>query len=283
MWSSRKNYVMRINTNVSALRAQRSMSDYSKQIENATGKISSGSRVRNASDDAASLAIGSKQKANIRSQYQAIRNANDVISQYQTAEGAMNEISSILVRLKELSLQASSGHLDDSERGMLNKEYMQMRSEMERIASSSHFNGNKLLQDKTGKTSEFQVGIHNNENSKLEFKNSNLTITEFNLGIVDSSIINAEEARLNLAHIDEAISKVSQRRAMAGSIESRMKSTIGNLETSNLNESASHSRLMDADMAYETSEKLRNELKHNGAASVLAQASQMSAVALKLM
>jgi len=121
---------MRLNTNVSALRAQRSMSEHTKQIESATGKISSGSRVRNGADDAASLSIGSKQKSNIRSQNQAIRNANDAIGQFQTAEGAMNEMGNMLVRLRELSVQAASGHLEDSERGMLNNEYVQLRREI---------------------------------------------------------------------------------------------------------------------------------------------------------
>jgi flagellin len=123
---------VRINTNVSSLRAQRAVSEHNKQIENSTGKISSGTRVRSAADDSASLSLGIKSKTQIRSQYQALRNANDVVSELQVAEGGMTEVSSMLIRLKELSLQASSDTLQDSDRGMLNSEYMALRQEIER-------------------------------------------------------------------------------------------------------------------------------------------------------
>lgn len=274
---------MRINTNVSALRAQREMSEHTKSIENASGKISSGSRVRNASDDAASLAIGSKQKTSIRSQHQAIRNANDAIGQFQTAEGAMNEVGSMLIRLKELSLQASTGTLQDSDRGMINSEYMAIRKEIERVARSTNFMGTNLLQDRSGKARDFMIGINDNDNSRISFSGAEISVTEFNLGLVDSSIVNAEEARINLGHIDQAIETLSSKRAKAGSYQNRIQTAINNLETTNINETSAMSRIMDADMAYESSEKIRSEGKLNAASSVLAQSSQFSAMALKLL
>ena len=279
------NYVwlMRINTNVSALAAQRAMSEHTKNIESTSGKLSSGTRVRSASDDAASLAIGQKQKTNIRSQHQAIRNANDAISHFQTAEGAMNEISTMLGRLKELSLQAANGTLQDEDRAHLNTEYMQTRREIERIARSSRFMNNDLLQDKTGKSSDFFIGIKNNSDSKLQVSGSDLTITEFSLGLVDSNIVNKEEARINLQHIDDAIGKLSEKRAKAGSYQNKVQSAINNLETSKQNESEAMSRSLDADMAYESSEKIRSEGKLMAATAVLAQSSQFSAMALKLL
>ena len=279
------NYVwlMRINTNVSALRAQREMSEHTKSIENASGKISSGSRVRNASDDAASLSIGSKQKSSIRSQHQAIRNANDAIGQFQTAEGAMNEVGSMLIRLKELSLQASTATLQDSDRGMLNNEYMQTRREIERVARSTNFMGSNLLQDRSGKPRDFMIGINDNENSKISFSGAEISVTEFNLGLVDSSVVNADEARINLGHIDQAIETLSSKRAKAGSYQNSIQTAINNLETTNINETSAMSRIMDADMAYESSEKIRSEGKLNAASSVLAQSSQFSAMALKLL
>jgi flagellin len=279
------NYVwlMRINTNVSALRAQREMSEHTKSIENASGKISSGSRVRNASDDAASLSIGNKQKTSIRSQHQAIRNANDAIGQFQTAEGAMNEVGSMLIRLKELSLQASTATLQDSDRGMLNNEYMQTRREIERVARSTNFMGTNLLQDRSGKPRDFMIGINDNDNSRISFSGAEISVTEFNLGLVDSSIVNAEEARINLGHIDQAIETLSSKRAKAGSYQNRIQTAINNLETTNINETSAMSRIMDADMAYESSEKIRSEGKLNAASSVLAQSSQFSAMALKLL
>ncbi len=274
---------MRINTNVSALRAQREMSEHTKSIENASGKISSGSRVRNASDDAASLSIGNKQKSSIRSQHQAIRNANDAIGQFQTAEGAMNEVGSMLIRLKELSLQASTGTLQDSDRGMLNSEYMAIRKEIERVARSTNFMGSNLLQDRSGKPRDFMIGINDNDNSRISFSGAEISVTEFNLGLVDSSIVNAEEARINLGHIDQAIETLSSKRAKAGSYQNRIQTAINNLETTNINETSAMSRIMDADMAYESSEKIRSEGKLNAASSVLAQSSQFSAMALKLL
>ena len=275
-------WLMRINTNVSALRAQRSMSEHNKQIESASGKISSGSRVRNASDDAASLSIGQKQKTSLRSQYQAVRNANDAIAQFQVAEGGMNEIGNMLVRLKELSLQAASGHLQDSDRGMLNEEYMQVRREVERIAKTTRFMSNDLLQDKSGNTRDFMIGINNDADSKLSYKGTELAVSEFNLGLVDSTVINADEARINISHLDKAIETLSGQRAKAGAYQNRIQSAINNLETKNVNESAAMSRTMDADIAYETSEKMRSEGKLNAATSVLAQSHQLSALALKL-
>jgi flagellin len=274
---------MRINTNVSALRAQRSMGEHTKQIENASGKISSGSRVRNASDDAASLSIGNKQKTSIRSQYQAIRNANDAIGQFQVAEGSMSEMSNMLIRLKELSVQASSGHLQDSDRGMLNSEYMQIRREIERIAKASSYMNTDLLQDKSGKIRDFMIGINDDENSKLSFSGKELAVSEFNLGLVDSSIVSAEEAQINIEHLDKALETLSGKRAKAGSYQNRIQSAINNLEQKNVNESDAMSRTMDADMAYETSEKIRSEGKLMAASSVLVQSHQFSAMALKLL
>lgn len=274
---------MRLNTNVSALRAQRSMSEHNKQIESATGKISSGSRVRSAADDAASLAIGSKLKSNIRSQSQAIRNANDAISQFQVAEGAMNEISGMLVRLRELSVQSATGSYGDSERGMLNEEYMSVRKEIERISRATKFMGANLLYNKNGSDQDFMVGINNDAESKLSVGATDLVVTEFSLGLVDSNIMSAEEARINLGHIDEAITRLSQKRANAGALHARLSSSISNLETRNVNEADANSRVMDADMAYETSEKIRSEGKLMAATAVMGQANQFSAMALKLL
>lgn len=274
---------MRLNTNVSALRALRSIGEHSKQVESSSGKISLGSRVRNAADDAASLAISSKLKSNIRSQSQAIRNSNDAISQFQVAEGAMNEISSMLIRLKELSVQAANGTYGESERGMMNEEYMSVRREIERIARSTKFNGVNLLQNQSGSSQDFMVGINNDSNSKISLGSRDLVITEFSLGLVDSNIINSEEARINLGHIDDAINRLSEKRATAGSIQARLNSSITNLETRNVNESETNSKVMDADMAYEASEKIRSEGKLMAATAVMGQANQFSAMALKLL
>ncbi|MES2527359.1 MAG: flagellin [Bdellovibrionota bacterium] len=272
---------MRINTNIAALSAHRAMSEHSKHVESASGKIAQGTRVRNASDDAASLAIGTKNKSNIRSNHQAMRNANDAISEFQIAEGALNEVGNMLTRLKELSIQASSDHLQDYDRGNLNNEYMALRQEIERMTQSAQFQGNNLFRS-TEKRS-FQIGTNSDSNSRLELNHSDMIVSEFNLQIVDSSIPTAEEARLNLNYIDTAISKLSKTRANLGSMQNRLESTVSNLDTGRLNESASMSQRMDADLAFETSEKIRNEIQVHVAGSALMQSHEFSALALKLL
>ncbi len=272
---------MRINTNIAALSAHRAMSDHSKQVESASGKISQGTRVRNASDDAASLAIGTKNKSEIRSNYQAMRNATDAISEFQIAEGTLNEVGNMLTRLKELSVQASSDHLQDTDRGNLNNEYMALRQEIERMTQSAQFLGDNLFRSTSERS--FQIGTNSDSNSRLEIDRSNMIVSEFNLQIVDSSIPTAEEARLNLNYIDTAIERLSKTRANLGSMQNRLESTVSNLDTGRLNESAAMSTRMDADLAFETSEKIRNEIKVHAAGSALMQSHEFSALALKLL
>lgn len=275
---------MRINTNVSSLQAQRAVREHNNQIENSTGKISSGTRVRSAADDSASLALGLKSQTQIRSQYQAVRNANDAISELQVAEGGMAEIGNMLTRLKELSVQAANGTLKDEERGMLNADYMQLRNEIERQIKTTRMREDTLLRPSaTGSTREFQIGTQSNRDSKLVIKQEDLTISEFNMTIVDSHIGTVDDARLNLKQIDQAIQKVAENRARVGAYQNRITSAINNLDTSTLNESAANSQRMDTDYAYETAVKVTSEQKLNAATSVLAQTNNMSSMALKLL
>ena len=153
---------LRINTNTQSLRAQTAMSKVEAQKSDSLAKLSSGTRINKAGDDAAGLAISEKLKANIRSSQQANRNANDGISMVQVAEGGLNETSNILVRMRELSVQAASDTVGDTERGMSNMEYQQLKSEMERISQVTEYNGTKLL-DGSGEKKDFQVGTGNNE------------------------------------------------------------------------------------------------------------------------
>ncbi len=257
------------------------MSEHSKHVESASGKLAQGTRVRNASDDAASLAIGAKNKSEIRSNYQAMRNANDAISEFQIAEGTLNEVGSMLTRLKELSIQAANGHLQDSDRSNLNHEYMELRSEIERMTQSAEFMGDNLF--RSTKQRSFQIGTNADSLSTMNIDRSSMIVSEFNLQIVDSSIPTAEEARLNLNYIDTAIQNLSKTRANLGSYQNRLQSTVSNLDTGRLNESAAQSTRMDADFAFETSEKIRNEIKVSAAGSALLQSHEFSALALKLL
>jgi len=275
---------VRINTNVSSLQALRAVSEHSKQIENSTGKISSGTRVRSAADDAASLSLGIKSNSQIRSQYQAIRNANDAISEFQVAEGGMNEVSAMLTRLRELSIQASSDTLQDEDRGMLNEEYMALRHEIERQTKTTRMRGDTLLRPSgNSQVREFQIGTSSDSSSKLVINQEDLTLSEFNMGIVDSHISTGEEARLNLQYIDQAITKVAENRARVGAFQNRVQSSINNLDVSTVNESAANSQRMDTDFAFETAEKIRGEQKLQAATSVLAQTNNLGTSALKLL
>lgn len=272
---------MRINTNVSSLQAQRAMSEHSKQVESASGKIAQGTRVRNAADDAASLAIGTKHKSEIRANYQAMRNANDAISEFQIAEGTLGEVGNMLTRLKELSVQAANGHLADSDRENLNFEYMSLRAEIERMTQGAQFLGDNLFRSTKERT--FQIGTNSDSNSRLEIDRSNMIVSEFNLQIVDSSIPTQQEAQLNLGYIDTAIERLSKTRANLGSMQNRLQSTISNLDQGRVNESSALSQRMDADLAFETAEKIRNQIKVQAAGNVMGQAHQVSALALNLL
>lgn len=272
---------MRINTNVASLAAQRAMSEHSKQVENASGKLAQGTRVRSAADDAASLAIGTKHKSEIRSNYQAMRNANDAISEFQIAEGTLNEVGSMITRLKELSIQAANGHLSDTDRENLNMEYMELRQEIERTTQSAQFLGDNLFRSTKERT--FQIGTNSDSNSRLEIDRSNMIVSEFNLQLVDSSIPTAEEARLNLGYIDTAIERLSKTRANLGSMQNRLESTVSSLDVGRVNESSALSQRMDADLAFETAEKIRNQIKVQAAGNVMGQAHQVSSLALNLL
>lgn len=274
---------MRINTNVSSLQAIRAVSEHTKQVENSTGKISGGTRVRSAADDAASLSLGLKSNSQIRSQHQAIRNANDAISEFQVAEGGMNEVSAMLTRLRELSIQASSDTLQDSDRGMLNEEYMALRHEIEREIKTTRFRGDTLLRPTGGQsTREFQIGTDADSNSRLTINQEDLTLSEFNMGVVDSHVSSAEEARLNLQYIDQAIQKVAHNRARVGALQNRVQSSINNLDVAKTNEAAANSQRMDTDYAFETANKIRGEQKLQAATAVLSQTNNLGAAALKL-
>jgi flagellin len=275
---------MRVHTNVSSLRAQRALGEHTKDIESSEGKLSSGLRVRTAADDAASLAIGSNLNAKNRSLKQAERNANDAISEFQVAEGAMSEMASMLTRLRELSVNAATDTLGDPERQMLNYEYMQIRNELERVAESTRFNGRAIMQvgELTGMR-EFQVGVRMEESSRIGGESSKITVNEFKLNLVDSNIKTKFDAQINLKYIDKAIETLSGQRAFLGGVQQRLSiaATISNTDSQNT--LAAKSRIMDADYAEETAKNMKSKQLQMGATGVLAQANNLGANALKLL
>ncbi len=273
---------IRINTNVQSLAAQRNLGINSRNQANALEHLSSGSRINRAADDAAGLAISEKMNASIRSLRQGTRNANDGISLIQTAEGGMNEVGNILVRMRELSIQAATDTIGDTERGFVDKEIQALKGEVDRIAKSTEYNGTKLLSGE-GQTLDFQIGINNRpEEDRFHFDVQASNISGERLGLTSVSTASKEAAQNNLGALDEAIKTVSENRATLGAFQNRLQSVISNSMIYDENLSAGKSRIRDVDMAAETAELTKQNILTQAGTSVLSQANQNSMLALKL-
>lgn len=272
----------RINTNVASLQGQTQLSKVTRETQESFAKLSSGSRITKAADDAAGLAISEKLKAEIRSTMQANRNANDAISMVQVAEGGLNESSNLLVRMRELAVQAASDTVGDVERGMANLEYQELKQEMERISQVTEYNGKKLLNG-SGEKFEFQVGTKGGEfENRIGFDSNSISSGIESLGVNSVEIASKEGAQESLSSIDGAIEKVSSHRAFLGSLQNRLVSTSNNLQTNAENMSSANSRIRDVDYAEETAKQARNSIISSAGASVLAQANMTAQGALKL-
>ncbi|MES2529247.1 MAG: flagellin [Bdellovibrionota bacterium] len=272
----------RINTNMASISAQRSLGVSNRESESVLSKLSSGTRITKAADDAAGLAISEKMKADIRSMRQADRNANDGISLVQTAEGGLNEVSSILTRMRELAIQTSSDTVGDVERGMTNMEYQNLKLELERISQVTEFNGKKLLNGE-GDMYDFQVGKNNDAfNDRISYNAGQANSRIENLGVAELDVGTKEGSQDSLGALDKAIEKVSGQRAYLGAIQNRLTSTSNNLQISTENLSAANSRIRDLDYADATAQKAKLDILNAAGTSVLAQANMNSQNALKL-
>jgi len=273
---------MRVSTNVSAINAQRNLTGSQRAIGKSMGQLASGSRINIAADDAAGLAISEGLKASIRSSAQAQRNANDGISMVQTAEGGLNEIGNIVVRLRELGIQASSDTVGSVERGFLNKEVEQLKSEVQRISSVTTWGKTKLLDGSTP-TFDFQVGIFNNaEEDRISFDASQNVATLDALGLASLDYTSKEGAQAALESLDSAQELVNGYRANLGALQNRLTSTVDNLGVAHENMSAANSRIRDTDVAQASSEMVRNNILLQAGTATLAQANQTNQLALKL-
>jgi len=274
---------LRINTNVSSLAAQRTLGINSRQLNNNFRKLSSGERITQASDDAAGLAISENLKAQIRGNRQAKRNAGDAISLIQTAEGGLNEISNIVIRLRELSIQAASDTVGATERGFTDIEFQKLKDEIDRISKSSEFNGTKLL-DGTGGLMEFQIGIHNDAIlDRLRYDGTTNTATLSALGLNAESVATKEGAQVSLKRLDDALVRINGVRSELGATQNRLSSIINTLAIGDENLSAANSRIRDVDVAAETASLARNNILVQSGTSVLSQANQAPNLALKLL
>jgi flagellin len=274
---------LRINTNIQAMVAQRNLDHNRRSQESSLERLSSGTRINRAGDDAAGLAISERIRANTRSLGQANRNAQDGISLIQVAEGATNEVSNILVRMRELSIQAASDTIGDKERSFIDKEVQQLRAEIDRIASTTEFNGTKLLNGSAPKL-EVQVGLNNNPmEDRLVIDSDQQNITVGALGIEGITTGSKVDAQSNLAKLDDALTKLNENRSALGALQNRLQSTINNISTYKENLDAARSRIRDTDMAAETSELTKSNILSQAGISVLSQANQNPQQVLKLL
>lgn len=273
---------LRINTNVASLSAQRSLGINSQNLKTSLRKLSSGARITRAGDDAAGLAISENLKAQIRGVRQAGRNANDAISLIQTAEGGLSEVSNIVIRLRELAIQAASDTIGDTERSFADIEFQQLKEEIDRISRSSEFNGIHLL-DGTGGQLEFQIGVNNDPIlDRLRYDGTSADSTLASLGLTAESVSSKQGAQVSLKKLDNGLVQINGVRANLGAIQNRLSSIINNLGISDENLSAANSRVRDVDIADETAKLTKNNILVQAGVSVLAQANQLPNVALKL-
>lgn len=274
---------LRIATNVASLNAQKNLVGTQRQLDTSLARLSSGYRINKAADDAAGLAISENLKGQIRGLRQASRNSNDGISLVQVAEGGLTEISNMLVRLRELGVQASSDTIGDTERKFIDVEYQQLKSEIQRISEVTKFNGRDLLNG-TGGVIDIQVGTYNDPfKDRISFNASAANSSLESLGLTAESVSMKEAAQNSLDVLDRAMVSVNAIRANFGAMQNRLQSTVANLAVADENLSAANSRIRDADIAAESAELTRNNILMQAGVSVLGQANNISNIALKLL
>jgi flagellin len=273
---------LRIATNVPSLQTQRNVTNTGMEASKSYARLSSGNRITKSGDDAAGLSISNKLEASVRGLRMAQRNANDGISFVQTAEGGINEVSNILIRLRELSVQAASDTIGDAERGFLDKEVQSLKGEVDRIAQVTNFNGRNLLNGE-GEQLTFQVGTEAGEMNRITFDPQKTKVTSEALKVNEVSLASKEGALNALGNLDEAIKLVNENRSELGAMQNRLQSTSQTLGISVENLSDARSRIMDTDIAAETSTLAKNQILQTAGISVLAQANSAPQAALKLL
>ncbi|MCP4448137.1 MAG: flagellin FliC [Myxococcales bacterium] len=274
-----------IVTNLPSLLAQRNLGATQRDLQNSIGKLSSGLRINRAADDAAGLGISENLKADIRSLVQAKRNSNDAISLTQVAEGAMNEMQGIAARMRELAMQSGNGTLGVTERSYVQTEFNQLRNEINRISSTTEFNGQMLLDGSASSGLTMQVGIHNTGNDRLAMSVTRLTtstIGSTTLHIASASLSTATNAQIALDVFDKAIEQLSTSRSNLGALQNRIQITINNLDVAHENLSAANSRIRDVDVAEESGRLTKNQILSQAGVAILGQANQLPSSALSL-
>jgi flagellin len=275
---------LRINTNVPALVAQRNLRTTRGTLDRSLERLSSGLRINHAGDDAAGLAISEILRAQIRGLTQAERNAQDGVSVVQIAEGGLAEISNILIRMRELGVQAASDTIGQNERKFLDIEFQQLLEEIDRISNTTEYNRVPLLNG-SGNAFDIQVGIRNNASiDRIRLFDANSAdVNIVALGVNLASVGDKLSAQNSLSAVDSALGSVTAIRAQFGAMQNRLQSVINNIMVSRENLSSATSRIRDMDMAEETTELTKSQILMQSGVSVLTQANTTTKTALGLL
>ena len=264
------------SNNLSTQSLVRTENDLNKNLS----RLASGQRLNSAKDDAASVAISDRMNAQLRGFNQAMRTANDGISMAQTAEGALSETTDILQRMRELSVQSGNGIYNDSDRKALNTEFTQLQSELDRVASVTSFNGQKLLDGSQAEDGmNFQVGAAANETINVQIAGA----AQADLGTGALNISTATGAQGVIESLDEALGMVADIRGNLGAVQNRFASAIDDMANAAENTAAANSRIADTDMAKEATDLVKNQILQKAGVAMQAQANQLGERALSLL
>ncbi|KEX93674.1 flagellin [Pseudomonas putida] len=276
-----------VNTNTASLNVQKNLNRASDALSTSMTRLSSGLKINSAKDDAAGLQIATRMTSQIRGQTMAIKNANDGISMAQTAEGALQESSNILQRMRELGVQARSDSNTTSDRGALDKEFQAMASELSRIANSTNLNGTNLLDGSAGGNTgdiAIQVGSGTTADDTITLKLGSTKMDAAGLGLVaGTDLTDATKSGAAIDLIDTALGTINSLRADLGATQNRLSSTISNLQNINENASAALGRVQDTDFAAETAQMTKQQTLQQASTAILAQANQLPSAVLKLL
>jgi len=278
---------MTINTNIASLNAQRNLDSSQGSLATSMQRLSSGLRVNSAKDDAAGLAIAERMNSQVRGMNVAIRNANDGISMSQTAEGALAQVGNSLQRMRELAVQSRNATNSSSDKDSLNKEFMELQSEIKRVLGGTTFNGKHILgADATSAT--FQIGANTTVNDTITISTVDMTVDTQITAVTGTSAVIGASASFGaigtvIDNIDKALDDVNDTRATFGATQSRFDAIIANLQQSVENQSAARSRIMDADFAAETANMSRAQVLQQAGTAMVAQANQLPQQVLKLL
>ncbi len=273
---------MRVSTNVQSMIAQRYVNGHTEATAREDEKLSSGERIVRSADDPAGLAISEKMKSKIRSNYQAERNTNDSISLLQVAEGSLNVIQDMAIRLRELAMQSSTDTVSDSDRMIVDKEFQNLKSEVKRLTISTSFNGHNIINDKNN-VYDLQVGINGKASEdRIKYDMSKVMDISNNFGIGTINLQSKNSAQNSLTAIDKMMTQISSSRAELGSMGNRMNSVIQNLQVGRENLSASNSKIRDADVALEASKRFTSQISESASLSMLKMSNNQPGLILKL-